>query len=187
MLIALEGYTPAAVNRAHNDDLDIILDVLNLDELKEFQGHAAIPYSGEYGLSIAAPFGWIVDVTRRPNMLASLYQRGLTFEEAVRSEEWMYINFWKKPGNEISDLEALLRYQAAYMLKDPADGEIKIVERSRNQRVGVRTLIYVGSRSTPVLLLSTPDLLIFPISSSFVSFSRRSSSNARTSGNCVSF
>ena len=71
MMVALEGYTPAAVNRAHNDDLDIILDVLNLDELKAFQGPTAIPYSGEYGVSIAAPFGWVMDATRRPQMLAS--------------------------------------------------------------------------------------------------------------------
>jgi restriction endonuclease len=43
MMVALEGYTPAAVNRAHNDDLDMILDVLNFEELKAFQGFAAIP------------------------------------------------------------------------------------------------------------------------------------------------
>src|SRR6266404_4075726 len=38
MMVAFEGYTPAAVNRAHYDNLDVVLDVLSLDELKAFQG-----------------------------------------------------------------------------------------------------------------------------------------------------
>jgi hypothetical protein len=136
MMVALEGYTPAAVNRAHNDDLDIILDVLNLDELKAFQGPTAIPYSGEYGAWIAAPFGWVMDATKRPNMLASIYQRGRTFEEAVRSDEWMYINFWKKKGDLVDSLESLLTYQSGYMLSEPAGSEIQITEEGKNQRTG---------------------------------------------------
>lgn len=141
MMVALEGYTPAAVNRAHNDDLDIILDVLNLDELKAFQGPTAIPYSGEYGVSIAAPFGWVMDGTRRPHMLASIYQRGRTFEEAVRSDEWMYVNFWKKKGDLLNSLESLLTYQSGYMLSEPTGSEIQIIEEGKNQRTGARTMI----------------------------------------------
>lgn len=141
MMVALEGYTPAAVNRAHNDDLDIILDVLNLDELKAFQGPTAIPYSGEYGVSIAAPFGWVMDGTRRPHMLASIYQRGRTYEEAVRSDEWMYVNFWKKKGDLLNSLESLLTYQSGYMLSEPTGSEIQIIEEGKNQRTGARTMI----------------------------------------------
>jgi Restriction endonuclease len=141
MMVALEGYTPAAVNRAHNDDLDIILDVLNLDELKEFQGPAAIPYSGECGVSIAAPFGWVMDATKRPHMVASIYQRGKTFEEAVRSDEWMYVNFWKKKGALVNSLESLLAYQSGYVLSEPTGSEIQIIEEGKNQRTGARTMI----------------------------------------------
>jgi tetratricopeptide (TPR) repeat protein len=141
MMVALEGYTPAAVNRAHNDDLDVILDVLNLDQLKEFQGPTAIPYSGEYGVWIAAPFGWVIDATKRPHMLASIYQRGLTFEEAVRSDEWMYVNFWKKRGSEVNSLDSLLTYQSGYMLSGSVGSEIQIIEEGKNQRMGVKTLI----------------------------------------------
>jgi len=65
MMVALEGYTPAAINRVYHDDLDVILDVLNFDELKHFQGVAAIPYAVEHAVNIAAPFGWVVDATRR--------------------------------------------------------------------------------------------------------------------------
>jgi tetratricopeptide (TPR) repeat protein len=141
MMVALEGYTPAAVSRAHNDDLDMILDVLNFEDLKAFQGPTAIPYSGEHGVWIAAPFGWIVDATKRPHTAASLYQRGLTFEEAVRSDEWMYVNFWDKRDHKVNNLDALLKYQETYMLEGSPDAEIRILEEARNQRVGVKTLI----------------------------------------------
>ena len=141
MMIALEGYTPAAVNRAHSDDLDIILDVLNLEELKVFQGFAAFPYSGDRGVSIAAPFGWIVDATQRPGMVATLYERGLSFEEAVRNNEFMYVTFWDKRNDKVDSLDALLKFQEGYMLEGSPDAEILLLERARNRRVGAVTLI----------------------------------------------
>ena len=141
VMIALEGYTPAAVNRAHNDDLDIILDVLNLDELKAFQGFTAIPYSGEDGVVIGAPMGWVADATHREGMLATLYQRGVTFEEAARSKEWMYINFWIKNHDQVNTLDGLLKYQEAYLLAGSPGGEIRLLEGVVNQKVGAKTLI----------------------------------------------
>ena len=179
MLVALEGYTAAAVNRAHNDDLDIILDVLNLDELKEFQGPTAIPYSGEYGVWIAAPFGWVMDATKRPHMLASLYQRGRMFEEAVRSDEWMYVNFWKKKGSEVNSLDSLLAYQSGYMLSGRVGAEIQIIEEGKNQRTGVKTLIR-RYRKKEYPAPDIRDSSISTISSSCVFCLRQSSSNART-------
>jgi len=141
MMVALEGYTPAAINRAHYDDLDVILDVLNLDQLKAFQCPTAIPYAGEAGVWIVAPFGWVVDATKRPHMLASLYQRGLTFEEALRNDEWMYVNFWNKKNDEVNSLDALLKYQEAYLLEGSPDAEIRLLEGVPNQKVGAKTLI----------------------------------------------
>jgi hypothetical protein len=152
MMVALEGYTPAAVNRAHNDDLDIILDVLNMEELKAFQGFAALPYSGDRGVSIAAPFGWIVDATQRPGMVASLYQRGLAFEEAVRNNEFMYVTFWDKRNDMVNSLDALLKHQEGYMLAGSPDSEIILLGRARNRRVGVETLIRrFKKRTHPIL------------------------------------
>jgi hypothetical protein len=137
MMIALEAYTPAAVNRAYYDNLDVVLDVLSLDELKTYQGPTAIPYSGECGAWIVAPFGWVVDATRREGMLATLYQRGLTFEEALRNNEFMYINFWKKTDEDgINTLDALLEHQKGYMLKGSPDAEIRLLEGVQNQKVG---------------------------------------------------
>lgn len=141
MMVAFEGYTEAAVNRAYYDDLDIILEILNFDDLKAFQGPAAIPYAGENGAFITAPFGWIVDGTKRDHMLASLYQRGLTFEEAVRRGEWSYINFWHKRDKEINDIDALLKFQESYIRHGSADAEIHLLEGARSQKTGARTLI----------------------------------------------
>lgn len=141
VMVALEGYTPAAINRVHYDDLDVFLDVLNLDELRASQGLAAIPYSGEHGVSIAAPFGWIVDATRRQGAVAWLYQRGLTFEEALKTQEWMYVNFWNKKDSKISSLDGLVEYQEEYLRHDFPDTDIQYLESMTNQRVGARTLI----------------------------------------------
>ena len=142
MMIALEGYTPAAINRAYYDNLDVILDVLNFDELKAFQGRAAIPYAGKCGVSVAAPFGWVIDGTRRPFGLATLYQRGLGLEEAQRNNEWMYINFWnKEKHSEVNNLDALLKYQESYILKGSPDAEIQLFKGAPNHRVGASTLV----------------------------------------------
>lgn len=141
MLVALEGYTPAAVNRAHGDDLDIILDVLNIEELKAMQGFAAVPYSGDRGVSIAAPFGWVIDATQRTGMVATLYERGLSFEDAVKNNEFMYISFWDKRKNDINGLEGLLKYQEGYMMEGSPDAEILLLERARNRKMGAETLI----------------------------------------------
>ena len=142
MMVALEGYTPAAINRAYYDDLDVILDVLNLDELKEFQGFTAIPYRGEHGVVIGAPFGWVADATRRDVGLATLYQRGLTFEEALRNNEFMYVNFWnKKTHGDVNSLDALLKYQETYLMEGSPGAEIRLLEGVSNQKVGAKTLI----------------------------------------------
>ena len=144
IMVALEGYTPAAVNRAHNDDLDIILDVLNLEELKSFQGETAIPYRGEHGASIAAPFGWIVDATQREgSALAWLYQRGVDFQEAMQSREFMYVNFSSKRKGQTTTLDELIAYQEDYILRALPGADIQYLENPPNQRVGSKTLIRV--------------------------------------------
>lgn len=141
VMVALEGYTPAAINRAHHDDLDLILDVLNFDELQEYQGRAAIPYSGENGVSIAAPLGWVVDATKRHDAVAWLYQRGVTFDEAFNNKEVMYVGFWNKKDKQINTLDMLLEYQKEYMTKDVPEAEIQLLGGVKGQRVGARTLI----------------------------------------------
>jgi tetratricopeptide (TPR) repeat protein len=142
MMVALEGYTHAAVNRAHHDDLDLVLDVLNFEDLKAYQGFAAIPYAGDNAISIAAPFGWVIDATKRPGMLASLYERGLTFEDAVKKNEFMYVSFWSKKKNDgVDTLDKLLKFQEGYMLENSRDAKIRLLAGVPAQREGANTII----------------------------------------------
>jgi hypothetical protein len=126
VMISLHGFSPAALNRAHYDDSDIELDVLNFAELKQLQGFGAIPYAGGYGVLLPAPFGWVVDATRREGMVATLYQRGHDLAQAQRGNEWMYVNFWDKTKkNSASTLEELLAHQESYIRADDPDAEFK--------------------------------------------------------------
>ncbi len=114
MMISTEGHTEAAIQRAHSDDADVILDVLNFKELKDFHGLTGIPYSGPHGAVVQPPLGWIVDGTQGRGALAWLYQRGLPFEEATKAREFMYVNFWSKK-EPARDLESLFKHQEGYM------------------------------------------------------------------------
>lgn len=115
VLISLEGYTPAAANRAHADDSDIELDVLNFSELAQFQAFGALPYSGEHGVFLNAPFGWVIDGAKKDGFVAALYQRGYDLKSAAAANEWMYINFWVK-DQRCNDLEALINKQGEDLL-----------------------------------------------------------------------
>ncbi|WP_210519434.1 restriction endonuclease [Hymenobacter terricola] len=99
LLITQQGFSPAAINRAFSDPIDIELDILNFKDLKDFQGFEGIIYSGKSGAIVTAPFGWILDGTRREGILASFYQRGLSFEEAGDSKEFMYVNLIAKDAD----------------------------------------------------------------------------------------
>jgi len=114
VLISKEGYTEAAVKRAHHGDDDVILDVLNFKDLKDFHGQLGIPYAGPHGAVVQPPLGWIIDGTQGRGALAFLYQRGLTYEEAMKTCEFMYVNFWGKK-DPARDLESLFTYQEGYM------------------------------------------------------------------------
>ena len=107
LLVTSQGYSKAAIQRAYNHPKDILLDVLNLSELREFQGLAGIPYSGKEAMYVRAPFGWIVDISRGDMFLATLYQRGRTLAEAQQVHEWMYVNYWHK-NVEASSLAEVL-------------------------------------------------------------------------------
>jgi tetratricopeptide (TPR) repeat protein len=99
ILITSKGYSPAAINRAYFGPTDIELDILNFEELKQFQGFGGITYSGWHGAIIPAPFGWIVDGTKREGSIANIYQRGLTCEEAVKNGEFIYVNIFSFDKN----------------------------------------------------------------------------------------
>lgn len=112
ILISTNGYTKTAVLRAHNEvNQDIELDVFSLEELKYLQGELSVPFSGTVGVVLVAPFGWVIDATRRKGCVACLYQRGYDLDAAGKAKEWMYLNFWKKETAG-QDLDYLLQHQA---------------------------------------------------------------------------
>lgn len=126
LLITQEGFSKAAINRAYYDPIDIELDILNFKDLHQFQGFGGLPYSGKHGVALPAPFGWVIDGTRRPNMLATLYQRGLTLEQAGENKEWMYVNLRSK-DDEIKSLDDFLKYQEEYTLHDFPEAKIEFL------------------------------------------------------------
>jgi hypothetical protein len=139
VLIAPMGYSQAAINRAHYDDSRLELDVLNFDELKTFQAFGAIPYSGDLGVLLPAPFGWIVDGIPRLESPACLYQRGLTLEEAQKAWEWMYVNFWRR-DEKCCGIESLLKHQEGYLRKGRPDAEVTFLDSVR-RKDGAKTVI----------------------------------------------
>jgi tetratricopeptide (TPR) repeat protein len=110
LLVTQKGYSEAAINRAYYGPQKLELDVLNFDEILQFQGLTAIPCTGRHSLCLPAPFGWVVDINKQDGCIACLYQRGLTLEVAKKKNEWIYFNFWKKDSNastikELNDLQ----------------------------------------------------------------------------------
>lgn len=124
IIVSEKGFSKAAINRAHFGENNVEVDILNLHELSMFQSEWAIPYAGKYGVVALAPFCWIIDGTRRDNMVATLYRRGFTFEEAARNKEWAYINFWDKDC-EIGTLDELVAWQNNNLLCEDDKGMIE--------------------------------------------------------------
>ncbi|MCG2717753.1 MAG: restriction endonuclease [Nanoarchaeota archaeon] len=146
VMISTEGYTKAAINRAYYDDLKLDLDILNFKDLKRFHSPAgALAYSGNHGVVLSAPFGWIIDGKRREGVVATLYQRGKTLESAAKMKEWMYVNFYYKDKNA-SDLKSLMAYTEKSLRKDfPA---AKIEYQDGPSRKDAHTKIRIFKEST---------------------------------------
>jgi tetratricopeptide (TPR) repeat protein len=109
ILITSKGYSNAAINRAYYGPTDIELDILNFEELKQFQGFGGITYSGWHGAIIPAPFGWVVDGTKREGSIANIYQRGKTYEEAAKDGEFIYVNILSF-DEKIKNLDDVLEF-----------------------------------------------------------------------------
>jgi len=149
VMISTEGYTLSAMNRAHYDDLDVDLDVLNFKELDRFHAFGAIPYAGESGVLLPAPLGWIIDGTRREGVVATLYQRGHSLESAGRAREWMYVNILAK-DETANNLDSLLKFQESYLKLDFPSAGIEYQEGPRRSDAATRIrLLKVPTYPTP--------------------------------------
>jgi hypothetical protein len=137
LLITQEGYSQAAINRAYHDVIDIELDILNFKDLQQLQGYGGIVHSGNHGAILPAPFGWIIDGSQRNNMLATFYQRGLTFEQAVENKEFIYVNIYHK-DNEIKDLDSFIEFQKEYTIKDFPNAKVKYLTTIKRNDTNVK-------------------------------------------------
>lgn len=73
----------------HKGKNDIEVDIVSLGELRQFQAEGSIVCGGRNALAVSAPFGWIIDGTRRGFAPAVLYRRGIAFEDVTEKEkEW---------------------------------------------------------------------------------------------------
>jgi Restriction endonuclease len=146
ILISTNGYTKTAILRAHNEsNQDIELDVLSLEELKHLQGTHAIPFSGDFGVLLSAPFGWVIDAKKQEGMIAMLYQRGYDIDGASKAKEFMYLNFWAKETPS-QDTDYLLKYQARTL----DDAKISYLSGvNRNDAKSIIRLAEVPNYPTP--------------------------------------
>ena len=110
ILITNNGYTEAAYNRATYDTQDIELRIINFEDLDQFQGFLAIPYSKSECAVVSAPDGWVVDASGEGHYVASFYPAGLSQEEAFHTEGFIYFAFSHKDKNW-PDLPDLLNKQ----------------------------------------------------------------------------
>jgi tetratricopeptide (TPR) repeat protein len=92
------------------------LDIINFDELKDFQSLEALPYVGNFCVILPAPFGWVLDLVDKINSFATLHQRGLTLKEAQKKNEWMYMQFWER-DEKCSNIESLIEFQNTNILQ----------------------------------------------------------------------
>lgn len=134
IIISEKGFSKTAINRAHYGEKNVEIDILNLHELSMFQSIGAIPYAGNCGIVAHAPFCWIIDATRREGMVATMYRRGFTFEEATHTKEWAYINFCDK-NNGIGSIDELIEWQNNNLLRVDNKG---IIEEERDEPIRIR-------------------------------------------------
>lgn len=174
ILITQKGFSKAAINRAHYGNQKVELDIINFDELKEFQSLEAIPYVGHFGVTVPAPFGWVLDLVDRINSFATIHQRGLTLKEAQKNNEWMYMQFWKRENSK-TNIDSLIEIQNKNILEvdnkttfsyksnvkrsDGIQSKIRIAEISKYPAVEVTGFIEFKNHILFIVLFTPRELL----------------------------
>ncbi len=142
VLITQKGFSKAAINRVYYGNNKVELDIINFEDLKEFQNTAALPYSRHFAVIIPAPFGWVFDLKDKINSFASIHQRGLTLKKAQRKNEWMYMQYWKIENTDF-DIDNLIQIQNKNILG--VDPNSKFTYNSLVKRTdGLKTKIRIA-------------------------------------------
>ncbi len=165
ILVSSSGYTKAAFTRAFRDDVDLDLDVLTLDEFKMWQAAGAMAYSDPYGVLVPAPFGWVIDGQRIEGILARLYRRGLTFEEAAIQMEFMYINIWSRTSTVKSLEDLLAKQEADIRNRSPeASIDVRYTTGSLGYRAAVRRADIPGYPTAEITgFIEFPESIFFAV------------------------
>lgn len=142
VLISQKGYSKAAINRAHYGNQQVELDIINFEELKEFQSFEALPYVGHFCVIVPAPFGWVLDLKDKINSFATIHQRGLTLKEAQKRNEWMYVQFWEKDSTEFG-INNLIEFQNDRILEIDKGSEFSYKNNVRRND-GLNTKIRIA-------------------------------------------
>lgn len=142
VLITNKGFTKRAKNRAENDShQDLEIKIIEFNDLEKFQGFWGIPYRESAGVVLPPLDGWILDGKQRiPYVLATLYQIGLSFEEAMSRQEFIHVYITIK-GDVHPDLENLLIYQEKNMIERFPECKIEYFETK--VRKDVRTKLRI--------------------------------------------
>lgn len=143
LMITEKGYSKTSLKRAYFNPSEIELDILSLAELKQMQGLMAFPYAGDNAALLLAPFGWVIDASKRNNSICMLYQRGLTFEEAAKKSEVAYINYWDR-HEKGENLDDLLKIQEKGIRENAQTNGLKVIELKyikTEERMDARTII----------------------------------------------
>ena len=164
ILITNNGYSKAAYNRATYDSQDIELRIINFEDLEQFQGFLAIPYSQSECAIVSAPDGWVVDSSGQGPYVASFYPAGLSQEEAFHNEGVIYFAFSHK-DKHWPDLPDLLIKQKAGVEKHyrlPKVDYINTIERE-DCTVALRVIDAeeMGSSIEYTIFLDYPCVIIY--------------------------
>lgn len=146
LMVTEKGYSNTALKRAHYNTEEIELDILSLADLKYMQGHMAFPYAGDNAALLLSPFGWVIDANKRPGSICTLYQRGLSFEEAMQRKEIAYINYWDrhKEGESLDDLLKIQDEGIRDNAKSHGLNVIEITYLETEERDDARTTIRIA-------------------------------------------
>ena len=174
VLITHKGYSKAAINRAYYGNNKVELDIVNFDDLQEFQSCDAFPYIGHFSVIIPAPIGWVLDLKDKINSFASLHQRGITLKEAKKKKEWMYMQFWKIKSPDFGieqlieiqnnnilgiDPKTEFTYNSLVKRKDGLKTKIRIAEINTYPAIEVTGFIQFEEHIFFIVLFTTKELL----------------------------
>ncbi len=175
LLITQKGYSQAALDRAYYDPMDLELDILNFEELHEFQNYGGMPYAGKHGVMLKAPFGWVIDATRREGTLTTFYQRGLRLEDAIEKNEWIYVNIMAR-DEKLKTIDDFLKFQNSYTLEDHPDTVIKILTSRKHEKYETRLRamdIPTYPTTEYTLIIDFPEFFFFAVLFSAANVAKR--------------